>query len=337
MIFILFLFSLAQDWTGTWDGTKYHNSPLTGVNSVTTAIDHLINTLEFPPNKLVVGVPAYGYILNCPEAATGTTCNKHVGIAGTWDTVGSKYQYNNTLDYAHVKANYITDQDWTAGWDDTLKASYMSNGDKWISYESVDAVTAKKEYVASNGLGGLFMYELEGDREGELLAAMSASSTSTKSSVTSAASQVETSSPASVGSAVSSNIVASAVAHVTATSSPSSAASAVSSDIASTPSTGTGCSTSDSTTTTGGCCTEGKYQCYGTTMEQCVNDDWVDVGMTCGTTCDSTVTSSLWQCSGASLQQCANGGEFDVTSSGRVKCIWLVTCQLSNCLANFFS
>ncbi|GII97841.1 chitinase [Sediminihabitans luteus] len=56
----------------------------------------------------------------------------------------------------------------TEYYDEVAGAGYIYDGDKWYSLDTVRSVTAKAEWLATNGFGGAMWWDISGDYENEL-------------------------------------------------------------------------------------------------------------------------------------------------------------------------
>ena len=113
-----------------------------------------------PAKKIVLGVPFYGHAWSDVDAA-----NHGLFEAGK---------------EAHVKADYkdivhtLLPGGYIRYWDDAASAPYLYNAANktFVSYEDVQSVTLKSEYVLRNHLGGIMFWEYSGDSDGALLQAI---------------------------------------------------------------------------------------------------------------------------------------------------------------------
>lgn len=82
---------------------------------------------------------------------------------GTWE--------NGVFDYDHLKKSYIPS--YTRYWDDQSKVPFLFNPSTgiWITYDDVQSIGIKNDYIKQNRLGGAFFWELSSDRQSELIGA----------------------------------------------------------------------------------------------------------------------------------------------------------------------
>jgi chitinase len=82
---------------------------------------------------------------------------------GTWE--------NGVFDYDHLKKSFISS--YTRYWDDKSKVPYLFNPSTgiWISYDDLESIKIKNDYIKQKKLGGAFFWELSCDRQAELIGA----------------------------------------------------------------------------------------------------------------------------------------------------------------------
>lgn len=111
-----------------------------------------------PPEKIVLGVPFYGRGFNGVRAARN-------GLNQTYEHYDTDYSYNELVE------KLIDKQGFVRYWDERARAPYLWNSTSkaFISYEDSHSLEAKTRYIKANGLGGIMLWELSQDRNGELL------------------------------------------------------------------------------------------------------------------------------------------------------------------------
>ena len=82
---------------------------------------------------------------------------------GTWE--------NGVFDYDHLKRSYIPS--YTRYWDDQSKVPFLFNPSTgiWITYDDLQSIGIKNNYIKQKRLGGAFFWELSSDRQAELVGA----------------------------------------------------------------------------------------------------------------------------------------------------------------------
>jgi len=165
---------MAYDYAGSWDTITGHDANLymSSSNPASTDFDTTSAVTAYlaagvTASKLIVGLPLYGRSFEettgMGEAFTGIGTPDNVGSfeAGVWDY--------KVLPRAGAIETY--DSDVVGAY------SYDSSTQELISYDNVEAVQTKAQYVRSNNLGGAFFWEASGDRNdtGSLISTTAAS------------------------------------------------------------------------------------------------------------------------------------------------------------------
>jgi len=80
---------------------------------------------------------------------------------GTWE--------NGVFDYDHLKKSFIPS--YNRYWDEKSKVPYLFNPSTgiWISYDDLESIKIKNDYIKQKQLGGAFFWELSSDRQAELI------------------------------------------------------------------------------------------------------------------------------------------------------------------------
>jgi chitinase len=160
---------MAYDFNGHWNKYAGHHSPLyndptlkhegasekLNVNSI---VDMMLQA-GVPANKLVLGVPFYGYSWKQCGASNNGQLQDCKGLGhGTWE--------DGTLDFFDINANLVNKGGFVRYWNDTAKAPYLFNADtgEFVSYEDVESLDNKIKYLKARGLAGIMFWEISGDR-----------------------------------------------------------------------------------------------------------------------------------------------------------------------------
>ena len=176
------IFAMTYDYYGAWDGVISHQAGLyqskhgelrKGFQGAST-IENLF-AAGVPAKNLVYGIASYGRGWMNLKAKN----NELLSTSVTDVQSGAKpIQFDGLKTWEPGIADYkelvkLPSSTWTRDWDSTAKAPYMYNADRTmlISYEDPCSVKAKREYAASKGLAGTFMWEIDAD-DGSILAAM---------------------------------------------------------------------------------------------------------------------------------------------------------------------
>ncbi len=175
-----FIDIMTYDFNGSWQSTSAHNAPLfadpaamdagvpdTDVFNVDTAIEGHLNA-GVPANKLVMGLPFYGRSWadcdNADDSPNGGYYQNCQGAGdGTWEP--------GVYDYDDIMANKLTDEQYTAYWNDVSKVPYLFNEEtgEFITYDDERSIANKIAYLENRQLGGAMIWELSADRESRLL------------------------------------------------------------------------------------------------------------------------------------------------------------------------
>jgi len=151
---------MTYDYHGSWSRTTGHNANIYR-DSSGWSTNQSVNAYlraQVPPEKIIIGVPFYGQVWRgVPEGNKKTP--------GLFQTPAG---FVNTISWYEIKRNYLS-SGYKRYWDDTAKAPYLYNGDRWISYTDQDHVKALTNYVKENELGGLFVWEYAHDMDADLL------------------------------------------------------------------------------------------------------------------------------------------------------------------------
>lgn len=155
---------MGYDYVGTWSKVTGHHSNLKNCKEVP---NHL-NTYQIiqkylkvcKPEKLVLGIPAYGY------GWRGVPSENH----GLFQAAEAAISHEEAdFSYHNLKENYISKNGYTRYWDDSSKAAYLYNGDIWITYEDLEAIRYKADTVKKLRLGGMMYWEQTQDFDGDII------------------------------------------------------------------------------------------------------------------------------------------------------------------------
>ncbi|MCX7772110.1 MAG: glycosyl hydrolase family 18 protein, partial [Clostridia bacterium] len=156
---------MAYDIHGNWDTYTDFNAPLyTSTDtspqykwSVDASVNAWLNA-GFPANKLVMGVPFYGY-----KYSLTTTGNN-----GLYQT----YSSGSSVSYATIAANYLNAAGYVRYFHSQSMVPWLFNGSTFMSYEDTQSIGYKAQYIKTKGLAGGMMWELSQDPNRVLLTAL---------------------------------------------------------------------------------------------------------------------------------------------------------------------
>ncbi|WP_444928028.1 glycosyl hydrolase family 18 protein [Microbulbifer sp. TRSA002] len=169
-----YLFLMTYDFYGAWSNqTLGHQTAIyapswdpTDDYNAHSSIQTLIGA-GVPPSKLVLGAAMYGRGWTGVNGWTGgdhLTGTATGAVAGTWES--------GVVDYREIAENIASGQ-WQEYYDSTAQGAYIFKADTGdlITYDSPTTVMQKGAYARSNGLAGLFSWEIDADN-GDILNAM---------------------------------------------------------------------------------------------------------------------------------------------------------------------
>lgn len=157
---------MSYDYAGNWNKTPTLNSPLYNSDifniqeSVDTGVQRYL-TAGVPSQKLILGIPAYG-------VGWHLTKNNEKPESSLVSSIINHNEEN--LSYSSIKKNYI-DNGASIFWDSNAKASYIIDNNKFITYESVESIKEKNNYIKKHNLGGIMLWEITQDN-GDIITAM---------------------------------------------------------------------------------------------------------------------------------------------------------------------
>ncbi|XP_055379610.1 acidic mammalian chitinase-like [Condylostylus longicornis] len=150
-----FINLMTYDYHGSWDTVTGHNAPFSSLdNTVSTWIRNGAS-----PSKLVLGVPIYG------RTWTLSNSNSH-GVGASTSGIGKAGRYTlekGMMTYLEICEEFHSFRDWAKYWDNREKVPYAFRGNQWLSYDNVQSVQLKAQYVNENSLGGIMVWSIDGD------------------------------------------------------------------------------------------------------------------------------------------------------------------------------
>ncbi|KZC06560.1 putative chitinase 3, partial [Dufourea novaeangliae] len=110
-----------------------------------------------PADKIIIGMPFYGISFTLRDA------NKH----GTHSPVSGKGTVNFADGDGNINYNslctHIHKDGWTIVRDQKQRVPYCYKGNQWISYDDVESIREKAEYVKNHNLGGAMVWSMDTD------------------------------------------------------------------------------------------------------------------------------------------------------------------------------
>lgn len=169
---------MTYDMHGAWETTTNHQSPIyanpndpSGTSPIDiknryntdSAMKTLQQVYKIPAEKLYVGTPYYSRGWKGVTGGVNGMYGNATGAAtGSWDnpqSPGGQYPYF-TLKTMENQNGYIKYRD-----DTYTKTPWLYNASQGIvlSYEDTTSLSARCDYINSNGYGGLIVWEISGD------------------------------------------------------------------------------------------------------------------------------------------------------------------------------
>ncbi|MDD3170004.1 MAG: glycoside hydrolase family 18 protein, partial [Eubacteriales bacterium] len=127
---------MTYDIHGTWDTYTDHHAPLyagTGPSpQYKASVDSSIRAWEkasFPKDKLVMGIPFYGYLYS-------NVTNINYGLRQTFHGA-------NSISYQQIERTYLRKAGYRRYFDQQSKVPWLFNGSSFISYEDPESIESK--------------------------------------------------------------------------------------------------------------------------------------------------------------------------------------------------
>ena len=156
------IFLMAYDLHGPWDAYTDFNAPLhipaDGPPRFRTSVDEGISAWlgqGVPAEKLVLGMPLYGYIYQGVDQRNG-------GLYQSFASGGS-------ISWDKVKGEYLDAPGYRRYRHEGAEVPYLCGNRSFLSYDDPASIAAKAELARRRGLGGVGFWELSQDRSGDLL------------------------------------------------------------------------------------------------------------------------------------------------------------------------
>lgn len=155
---------MTYDLHGTWEAYTNYNAPLYSEDplrpnniSVDKSMKEWVAT-GLPKNKIVMGVPFYGYIYrSVPNVNNG---------------FNQLYTGGSSITYKNVIINYLNAPGYRYYYNSNAKVPWLFDGSTFITYENELSMSEKAQYIKNHGLGGAMIWELSQDYNKVLLDAL---------------------------------------------------------------------------------------------------------------------------------------------------------------------
>ncbi|MBH1940597.1 fibronectin type III domain-containing protein [Mobilitalea sibirica] len=156
---------MTYDIHGSWEPYTDFNAPLYINNDVSPqfkwSVDASINiwlNAGFTKDKIIMGVPFYGYIYK-------SVSNQNDGLYQT-------YSGSASINYANIAANYLNAPGFVRYYHQESMVPWLFDGSTFITYDDEQSIGLKAEYINTKGLGGAMIWELSQDPNRVLLNAL---------------------------------------------------------------------------------------------------------------------------------------------------------------------
>ena len=153
---------MTYDLHGFWDSFTDFNAPLflpagqspQGKTSVDAAVRSWLNN-GFPPGKLIMGVPFYGYV--------------YQGVSGVNNGLWQRFTSASAVGYDTIQSKYVSSASYQKFYDSAAAVPWLFNGTTFVSYDDDASIRKKVQYSVSKGLLGVGVWDLGFDRTGTLI------------------------------------------------------------------------------------------------------------------------------------------------------------------------
>lgn len=156
------IFLMAYDLHGPWDATADFNAPLytptDGPPRSRASVDDGVSAWlaqGVPPEKLVLGMPLYGYL--------------YQGVPSRNRGLYQSFEGAKSVPWNQVKSEYISRSAYRQFRHEEAEVPYLYGNRSFLSYDDPASVAAKAELARRRGLGGVGFWELSQDAEGDLI------------------------------------------------------------------------------------------------------------------------------------------------------------------------
>jgi chitinase len=156
---------MTYDYHGQFDGRTGHNSPMYAHPEDENQYFNTNYTINYwiqngaDRKKIVMGMPMYGQSFTLVNASNTGLNSKSSGGAEAGEFTRSK----GFLAYYEI-CNYVQKKGWTVVQDELgTMGPYAYKGDQWVSFDDIDQIRRKSEYIKKMGLGGGMIWALDLD------------------------------------------------------------------------------------------------------------------------------------------------------------------------------
>ena len=156
------IFLMAYDFHGPWDSYADFNAPLytptDGPVRYRSSVDDGISAWlgrGVPAEKLVLGMPLYGYI--------------YQNVSSREHGLYSSFSGANSVPWDQVKRDYLSSSSYRSFRHQEAQVPYLYGNRRFLSYDDETSIAAKAALGRQRGLGGIGFWELSQDSGGDLI------------------------------------------------------------------------------------------------------------------------------------------------------------------------
>lgn len=155
------IFLMAYDVHGPWDRYTDFNAPLYTPTDASpqqrSSVDSGLSAWldrGVPPEKLILGMPLYGYIYH--------------GVSSRNNGLYNRYDRAQSIPWNRVKSEYLNHTAYLQLRHPEAETPYLYGNRTFLSYDDPASIAAKAALARKRGLGGVGFWELSQDAAGEL-------------------------------------------------------------------------------------------------------------------------------------------------------------------------
>ena len=153
---------MTYDLHGPWDTYTDFHAPLFSNKdishqykaSISSAVSAWLSA-SFPADKLVLGVPFYGY--------------RYTSVSNRNDGLYQTFSGANSISYQSIQSTYLSNSEYEKHFHPESMVPWLFNGTTFITYENPQSIAAKSDYIIKKNLSGAMIWELSQDQNGTLL------------------------------------------------------------------------------------------------------------------------------------------------------------------------
>ncbi|XHF83365.1 glycosyl hydrolase family 18 protein [Vibrio sp. HN007] len=165
---------MTYDLNGGWSNITGHNAPLYPYPEEeypNLTLDDLriwMDAKGIPSEKINFGAAFYGRGVQTTEALAyvGAPTEKRMVNFAVDGPTNSSVDLTNWSNFeGQPSYNYILQKQsgWIKGWDVNAEVPYMVNGKFFLSYDDVESIGKKAQYISDYNLGGVIVWQVHGD------------------------------------------------------------------------------------------------------------------------------------------------------------------------------